>query len=83
MLKSEDLLHQYTLTGDPVSFRSLVEEFGGMVYAVCPRITRDPHTAEDLSQDCFLELARNAATLRTSVAGWLHSAATNPARRSI
>jgi RNA polymerase sigma-70 factor (ECF subfamily) len=50
-----------------------------MVYAVCLRITRDPHASEDLSQDCFLELARNAATLRTSVAGWLHSAATNRA----
>jgi len=79
MPNSENLLHRYTLTGDPACFRSLVEEFGGMVYAVCLRITRDQHAAEDLSQDCFLELARNAATLRTSVAGWLHSAATNRA----
>ena len=83
MPNSEILLQRYTMTGDPACFRSLVEEFGGMVYAVCLRITRDPHASEDLSQDCFLELARNAATLRTSVAGWLHSAATNRALNQI
>ena len=79
MATSEQLLQEYTLSGDPASFRKLIEELGGMVYAVCLRITGDPHAAEDLSQDCFLELARKASTIRTSVAGWLHSTATNRA----
>ena len=79
MTTNEQLLRKYTLNGDPACFRSLVEEFGGMVYAVCLRITGDPHTSEDLSQDCFLELARKGSTIQTSVAGWLHSTATNRA----
>ncbi|WP_010581826.1 RNA polymerase sigma factor [Schlesneria paludicola] len=79
MTTSEQLLRDYALSGDPACFRALVEELGGMVYAVGLRITGDPHAAEDLSQDCFLELARKASTIRTSVAGWLHSTATNRA----
>lgn len=79
MATSEQLLQEYVSSGNPICFRSLVDELGGMVYAVCLRITGDSHTAEDLSQDCFLELARKASTIHTSVPGWLHSTATNRA----
>lgn len=33
--------------------------------------------AEDVAQECFLELASARATIRTSVGGWLHSLATH------
>ena len=38
---------------------------------------------EELTQDCFLELARQAAAIRTSVGGWLHRSATHRALNSV
>ncbi len=46
-----------------------------MVFAVARRVTRNHHDAEEVTQGCFLELARQAGVIHGSVAGWLHTAA--------
>jgi len=43
------------------------------------RITGNTQDAEELTQECFFDLARHASQIRTSLAGWLHQAATNRA----
>jgi RNA polymerase sigma factor (sigma-70 family) len=59
--------------GDPAAFRELVERYAGMVYNIGLRATGDQHTAEDLCQECFLELACKSRTVRENIAGWLHA----------
>ena len=41
---------------DPDAFAEIVSRHSGMVYAACKRILRDSADAEDVVQDCFLEL---------------------------
>ncbi len=77
MTTDEVLLNRYTKTGDPAAFRELVDRYSGMVYHIGLRVTGDQHVAEDVCQECFLELARKARTVRENVAGWLHALATS------
>jgi RNA polymerase sigma factor (sigma-70 family) len=74
------LLDQYIKTNDAVAFDQLARRYRGMVFATARRVTGNYHDAEDVSQGCFLELARRAETVKSSVAAYLHSTAT---RRSI
>jgi len=67
----------YIKTQDPDAFRSLVERHHNMVYATCHRILDNSADAEDATQNCFIRLAQNANTIKTSPAGWLHQVATN------
>ena len=71
------LLNRYTNSGAPEPFLQLMRRHMGLVYGTCLRITSNVHDAEDLSQECFFDLARQAAGVRTSVVGWLHQAATH------
>jgi RNA polymerase sigma factor (sigma-70 family) len=73
------LLEQYAATRDAEAFADLVKRYAGMVYATCLRITGNAHAAEDASQECFLQLARQAGTVRRSLAGWLQKTATSRA----
>jgi RNA polymerase sigma factor (sigma-70 family) len=73
------LLQSYARSGDPEAFRQLVERHAGMVYGTALRITANPHDAEDVAQECFLQLARNAAKAARAVPAWLHRAAHNRA----
>jgi RNA polymerase sigma factor (sigma-70 family) len=69
------LLNQYAQRRDADAFGELVRRYAAMVYATCLRITRNQSDAEDAAQDCFLELARRAGTVRSSVPAWLHATA--------
>ncbi|MHC4199135.1 MAG: RNA polymerase sigma factor, partial [Planctomycetota bacterium] len=69
------LLQQYAKVRDADAFAELVRRYAGMVYAVCLRTTGSPQAAEDVAQDCFLELARSAGSVTSSLAGWLHALA--------
>jgi len=71
------LLHQYATTGDAEAFSAIVQTYQDLVYSVCLRVLRNAADAEDATQDCFLELARKAAKVKSSVAGWLHRRATH------
>lgn len=77
MTTDELLLDRYATDGDPAAFRGLVERYAGLVYGISLRITGDRQMAEDVSQECFFELACKARTVRENVAGWLHSVATS------
>ncbi len=51
-----------------------------MVYGTCKRTLGNPADAEEVTQDCFIELARPDTVVRRSLGGWLHTVAT---RRSL
>src|ERR1051326_21627 len=74
------LIRRYALTRDADVFSELVQRYAGMVYAVARRSTGSSADAQDISQICFLELARKADSISGSVAVWLHAVA---ARRAI
>ena len=77
------LLRQYARSQEPAAFVELSRRHAGVVYGTCLRITANVQDAEELTQDCFFELARRAATIRSSVGGWLHSLATHRALNAV
>ena len=77
MVTDAVLLRDYAQTRSADAFAELVRRHAGGVYGTCIRITGNVHDAEDVSQECFLELARNAGGAVASVSGWLHAKATS------
>src|SRR5689334_21851584 len=71
------LLDRYIRRNEEEAFAALVTRYGGPVFAVCRRVLRDHHAAEDEFQATFLVLARRAADIRyrDSVGGWLYRVA--------
>jgi RNA polymerase sigma factor (sigma-70 family) len=76
-VSDEALLRRFVDRREADAFTALAERHAGLVYRTCLRITADRHDAEELAQDCFLQLARKASTVRSSVAAWLHQLATH------
>ena len=68
------LLARFTAAGDEEAFAELVRRHGPMVRAVCRRVLRDDHLADDACQAAFLVLARKAGSVRRPgrLAGWLY-----------
>lgn len=77
------LLHSYARTHDAEAFATLFRRYVNLVYGTCLRVTHNPADAEDAAQETFLELARKAEQVNTSLAGWLHRAATHRAANTI
>ena len=77
------LLSRYLQSRDPDAFRTLSLRYADMVYAAALRITGCPQDAEEVAQDCFLALARHGASVRSSVAGYLHTLAVSRARDTV
>lgn len=77
------LLRQYARSQEPAAFMELSRRYAGVVYGTCLRITANVQDAEELTQDCFFELARKAATIHSSVGGWLHRLATHRALNAV
>jgi RNA polymerase sigma factor (sigma-70 family) len=69
------LLRKYHDHGDALAFRELVAAHAGMVFATARRVTRDAALAEDVTQETFIELARNSDRVTESVGAWLHRVA--------
>lgn len=71
------LLERFALQGDESAFTALLARHAPMVLAVCRRILRTSHDAEDAFQATFLVLARKAGTLRRpeTLASWLYCTA--------
>jgi RNA polymerase sigma factor (sigma-70 family) len=69
------LLRRYHDHGDAFAFRDLVRTHADMVFATARRVTQDAALAEDVAQDTFLDLARQAPRVTQSVSAWLHQVA--------
>lgn len=70
------LLQRFAQARDAEAFSQIVGRHQGLVYNTCLRILGDPCDAEDVAQECFLRLLREAGAVQSSVGGWLHQCAT-------
>src|SRR5262245_21868179 len=61
VLRRDDELLVRAGAGDVAAFGELLSRHQGAVYRYCWRIFRNHHTAEDLGQEFFVKLFRNAA----------------------
>ena len=73
------LLDRWKKTGDAEAFAEIVSRYSGLVFATARRILRNRMDAEDVTQECFIRLARGDVRIRTSLPGWLHALATHRA----
>jgi DNA-directed RNA polymerase specialized sigma24 family protein len=71
------LLERFARQRDGEAFAALVRRHGPMVLAVCRRVLRDGHDADDAFQTVFLLLVRKAGSLRRpeQLGPWLHGVA--------
>jgi RNA polymerase sigma factor (sigma-70 family) len=71
------LLERFVRQRDEAAFASLVRRHGPMVLAVCRRLLRHSHDADDAFQAVFLLLVRKAGSLRRpeQLGPWLHGVA--------
>jgi RNA polymerase sigma-70 factor (ECF subfamily) len=61
-------------TGDEAALSTLYDRYSAMLFGMLMRILRDPQVAEEVLQDLFLQLWRNAAQFdaaRGSLPAWL------------
>ena len=82
----DDALLARLATGDEAAFTSLFRRRQGDVYRVALLMTGSPAAAEDVTQDVFLAVMRDAGryeTGRSSVKAWLCGIARNHARRRL
>jgi RNA polymerase sigma-70 factor (ECF subfamily) len=77
MSDDQALLLQYAYSRDAGAFAQLVRRYSTLVFSVACRVTGNAATAEDITQDCFLKLAHQAASIRGSLPAWLHRVALN------
>src|SRR5579884_1443507 len=79
-----ELLCRFSRNRDETAFAALVRRHGPMVLAVCRRVLRDGHTAEDAFQATFLVLARKAGSLAKPelLANWLYGVARRTAAKA-
>src|SRR4051794_20189299 len=77
-----ELLDRFVGRRDEGAFAALLERHGAMVLAVCLRLLRDAHDAEDACRATFLILARKARSVRKrdSLGSWLYGVAVRVAR---
>jgi len=74
--RDRELLDRWTTAGDAQAFDTLVSVYSGLVFSACRRVLRDERAAEDMTQECFLQLAYKTPEIRTSLGAWLHKVAT-------
>lgn len=76
----ESLLERY-IAGDDAAFGELVGRYEEKLFAFIARMTGDNHLAEDIFQQVFIKVAKNAAAFdgRASFSTWLYRIARNAA----
>jgi RNA polymerase sigma factor (sigma-70 family) len=70
----QQLLRQYGEHRSEPAFAELVQRHVDFVYSTALRLVCDPHLAEDVTQNVFIALGRNALQLteHRALSGWLH-----------
>ncbi len=74
-LNDQSLLTHWYRHRNAEAFRVLATRHARMVYATALRILRNPHDAEEVSQQSFLALAQTRRPPSGNVAAWLHRTA--------
>jgi RNA polymerase sigma factor (sigma-70 family) len=76
-LSDRELLDALVTRRDEAAFETLLRRHGPMVLAVCRRVLRHAHDAEDAFQATFLVLLRKATTIRKRevLGSWLYGVA--------
>ncbi len=77
------LLERSRTRRDAGAFSEVVMRHAGMVFATCDRILGDRSAAEEVSQECFLALARGNGEGPASLGGWLHTVAARLALKRV
>ena len=74
MQENDVQLIRKILSGDDAAFNTLVQKYRKNVHAIAWRKIGDFHIAEEITQDTFLKVHKNLATLRNpnQFAGWLY-----------
>ncbi len=82
MKDNDTRLINLTLEGDDSAFAELLEKYKKQVHALVWRKIGDFHTAEEITQDTFLQAYQNLATLKKtqSFSSWLYVIATSLCR---
>lgn len=82
---SDDLLISRILTGDRVSFRTLVERYQNLVFTIAFRITNNREEAEEVAQDVFMKVYNSVAAFKgdSKFSSWLYRIAHNTALTKI
>ncbi len=86
MSEDAELLRRYAAAGSETAFANLVRKHADLVYSAALRLLNgDSHRAQDVTQQVFTELARQARTLvkHPSLAGWLYTTTRQMALRVI
>lgn len=83
-LDDAELLSRFVAGRDADAFAALVHRHGPLVLAVCRRVTRDHHLADDAFQAAFLVFAKRAADVRprNAVRAWLYGVAVRSAQEA-
>jgi RNA polymerase sigma factor (sigma-70 family) len=69
------LLTQWQRRRDAEAFSELVNRYSSMVFSVCRRMLGDAALAEDVAQECFIELMQGRVKVRSSLGALLHTMA--------
>lgn len=74
MVNDDVQLIRKILSGDDAAFSALVQKYEKSVHAFAWREIGDYHFAEEITQDTFIQVYKNLATLKNPnlFAGWLH-----------
>jgi RNA polymerase sigma-70 factor (ECF subfamily) len=70
------LLQRFATGADAEAFAELVRRYVRMVYSTAWRMLKDESDANDVTQETFFELTRQAGRITGSLACWLHRVAT-------
>ena len=73
------LLSDWRSASDATAFAELVSRHSPMVYGTCVRILGNACDAEEITQECFVELLKSNIPSHASLGGWLHAVATTRA----
>lgn len=85
LMNDRELLREYAAARSQAAFGELVRRHINLVYSAARRQVRDPHLAEDITQQVFTLLARKAGGLggNTVLSAWLYRATRHVASQTL